>query len=231
IIALDGHPVTPHSPNDGKVVIGPAMRVDLLLDMSADPSLPYPVTDDYYRDRAYSLLDLVYSNSPVREQPLEGRIELPPNPLPEPDLSSALNHEIVFEGGAMGSMDGATVNGTWQDIRTMAHNGRFWSINGIAASGHIMDPLLTVETGTTCVLSLQNRTAWPHPIHLHGHSFRILSRNGKPSTYREWQDTVLLEREDQVEIAFVADNPGDWMFHCHILEHQASGMMGVLRVA
>ena len=35
---------------------------------------------------------------------------------------------------------------------------------------------------------------------------------------------------EHVEIALVADNPGDWMFHCHILEHQASGMMGVIRV-
>jgi FtsP/CotA-like multicopper oxidase with cupredoxin domain len=36
--------------------------------------------------------------------------------------------------------------------------------------------------------------------------------------------------EERVEIAFVADNPGDWMFHCHILEHQAAGMMGIIRV-
>jgi FtsP/CotA-like multicopper oxidase with cupredoxin domain len=36
---------------------------------------------------------------------------------------------------------------------------------------------------------------------------------------------------EKVEIAFVADNPGDWMLHCHILEHQEAGMMGVVRVA
>ena len=40
----------------------------------------------------------------------------------------------------------------------------------------------------------------------------------------------MMSRRERVEIAFVADNPGDWMFHCHILEHQASGMMGVVRV-
>lgn len=68
-------------------------------------------------------------------------------------------------------------------------------------------------------------------MHLHGHAFRVMSRNGKPTQYRERQDTVLMSPREKVEIAFVADNPGDWMFHCHILEHQVSGMMGVIRVA
>ena len=57
-----------------------------------------------------------------------------------------------------------------------------------------------------------------------------MSRNGTPTQYREWQDTVLMSPREKVEIAFVADNPGDWMFHCHVLEHQAGGMMGVIRV-
>ena len=42
---------------------------------------------------------------------------------------------------------------------------------------------------------------------------------------------MLLSPREKVEIAFVADNPGDWMFHCHVLEHQAGGMMAVFRVA
>jgi FtsP/CotA-like multicopper oxidase with cupredoxin domain len=55
--------------------------------------------------------------------------------------------------------------------------------------------------------------------------------NGRPTRYREWQDTVLMAPHERVEIAFVADNPGDWMLHCHILEHQGAGMMGVIRVS
>jgi FtsP/CotA-like multicopper oxidase with cupredoxin domain len=68
-------------------------------------------------------------------------------------------------------------------------------------------------------------------MHLHGHVFRVLSRNGQPTARREWLDTVLMAPGERVEIAFVADNPGDWMFHCHILEHQQGGMMGTVRVA
>ena len=59
---------------------------------------------------------------------------------------------------------------------------------------------------------------------------RAASRNGVATQHREWQVTVLIAPREQVEIAFVADNPGDWMFHCHILEHQESGMMGVIKV-
>ena len=43
--------------------------------------------------------------------------------------------------------------------------------------------------------------------------------------------TVLIPPRERAEIALVADNPGDWMFHCHILDHQEGGMMSVIRVA
>ena len=78
---------------------------------------------------------------------------------------------------------------------------------------------------------IRNRTAWWHPMHLHGFSFRVLAHNGSPVPHNQWADTVLLAPEDMVEIAFVADNPGNWMLHCHITDHQTAGMMTVLRVA
>jgi len=80
-------------------------------------------------------------------------------------------------------------------------------------------------------LTIVNDTSTVHPMHLHGHSFRVIARDGRPTREQQWQDTVLLAPRERVEIAFVADNPGDWMFHCHILEHQAAGMTGVIRVA
>jgi FtsP/CotA-like multicopper oxidase with cupredoxin domain len=91
--------------------------------------------------------------------------------------------------------------------------------------------MLTLQLGRSYTLALVNDTAFPHPMHLHGHSFRVVARNGEPTRLKEWQDTVLIPPRESADIALVADNPGDWMFHCHILEHQAGGMMGVVRVA
>ena len=93
-----------------------------------------------------------------------------------------------------------------------------------------MPPLTTLMLGRSYVLGLRNDTAWPHPIHLHGHSFRVLSRNGVPVPFNQWADTVFVEPRQTVDVAFVADNPGDWMVHCHVTDHQTAGLMAVLRV-
>ena len=130
----------------------------------------------------------------------------------------------------MGQMRSAILDGKRADIRTLFQNGLAWAINGVAARGHVHEPLLTWSLNRSYVIEMVNETAWHHPMHLHGHSFRVLSRNGQPTRYKEWQDTVLLAPRERVEIALVADNLGDWMFHCHILEHQEGGMMSVIRV-
>ncbi|NQU71471.1 MAG: multicopper oxidase domain-containing protein, partial [Rhodospirillales bacterium] len=116
------------------------------------------------------------------------------------------------------------------DIREMIRRGKMWAVNGVASTGNVMDPMLTLTRGASYILAMNNDTAWHHPIHLHGHSFRVIARNGKPTRHREWRDTVLMAPGEKVEIAFVADNPGDWLFHCHILEHMAGGMVAVIRV-
>lgn len=238
IIAIDGHPVEPHEPLDGRVVLAPAMRVDLVIDMTGAPGDRHTVIDDFYKELAYGLVDLTYRAERLRDQAMEAPIALPANPVPEPDLSGGVRHEVTLGGGMMGRMTGAMVDGKMTDSRTMMRSGMAWAINGIAASGpdghgngHVMEPILVLERGRTCVIAMVNETAWHHPMHLHGHTFRVLSRNGQPTRFREWQDTVLLAPRERVEIAFVAHNPGDWMFHCHILEHQMAGMMSTIRVA
>jgi len=230
IIAIDGQPVEPHAPADNLIVLAPAMRTDVLLDLSEQPGKTTRIIDTFYRN-AYVLNELVYKDVLQRQTPLTEPHSLPANPLPEPDLASATRHELIFAGGAMGGMRGAMLDGQWTDIRTMARSGVLWAINGVAARGQILEPLLTLERGKSYIFSMRNDTAFPHPIHLHGHHYRVISRDGQPTQFREWQDSVLMRPREQVEVAFVADNPGDWMFHCHVPEHMEAGMMGVIRVA
>ena len=229
IIALDGQPVEPHHSPTNSIVLGPAMRADLIIDMTADPDQRYQVTDSFYRDLEYTLIDIAYDATARREQLLDTSMSLPLNTMPEPEWAGIERHEIRFNGGMMGNMMMSGNSG--MNMMQMMREGKMWTINGVAASGHVMDPLLTLKQGRSYHFELLNDTAWHHPIHLHGHSFRVVSRNGKETQHREWQDTVLMAPEERVGIAFVADSLGDWMFHCHIFEHQAAGMMGVVRVS
>ena len=222
VVALDGQPVEPHAPEGGRLVLAPAQRADLVIDMVGDPGSRHEVHDGFYRNLEYRLVDITYAaEPPLRTRPLDASVRLPPNPLPEPDLSRAERHELVLTGGMMGNMRGLP-------------RGMAWAMNGVAntcGSGKVIDPLFILRRGRSCVLRLVNDTQWHHPMHLHGHAFRVIARDGRPTRYREWLDTVLLGPRETAEIAFVADNPGDWLLHCHVLEHQASGMTVCLRVA
>ena len=71
------------------------------------------------------------------------------------------------------------------------------------------------------LLEMVNDTAWPHGMHLHGHHFRAVSADG---SLGPWRDTLLMDREETVRIAFVTDNPGDWLLHCHMLEHHVPAL-------
>ena len=235
IIAIDGQPCDPHQPEGGRILLGPAMRIDIVLDMQGEPGRRYKVVDDFYDGLAFRLTQFAYGEgTPLRAQPLEASLTLPRNPLPEPDVGSAERHELTLQGGMMGGGAMAGVGGT-KGMGMMGMGGSAaWAINGMSMTGdgHAgMEPALTFQRGRSVVLLLRNETAWWHPMHFHGHSFRVLSRNGAPVPYRQWQDTVLMAPKDAVEVAFVADNPGDWMLHCHVMDHQMAGLMTVLRVA
>jgi FtsP/CotA-like multicopper oxidase with cupredoxin domain len=230
VIAFDGQPVAPHTPEGGRVVLGPAMRTDLILDMTGKPARSAAVLDTFYRGLEYKLVDIAYSDEPpLREQPLAAPAKLPPNPIPEPDLANAQRHDVTLTGGMMGGgmgMMGGAMGG-------MMGGGAMWAINGMAVMHddmRKMKPVLTLRRGKSYMLAIDNQTAWHHPMHIHGHSFRVITRNGASTKYREWRDTVLIPPRERAEIAFVANNPGDWMFHCHILDHQEGGMMSVIRV-
>ncbi len=80
------------------------------------------------------------------------------------------------------------------------------------------------------IVDVRNVSPTEHPFHLHGHHFEVLSVNGEPPPYKVVADTWNVRIRDHVRLRFVADNPGDWMTHCHILPHAGEGMMTVLRV-
>ena len=73
-------------------------------------------------------------------------------------------------------------------------------------------------------------TRWPHPIHVHGQRFLVLSRNGVRSDNLAWKDTAIIPVDETVDLLVEMSNPGRWMLHCHIAEHLSAGMMMVFAV-
>jgi FtsP/CotA-like multicopper oxidase with cupredoxin domain len=88
-----------------------------------------------------------------------------------------------------------------------------------------------VKIGELQVWEIYNESGMDHPFHLHGFFFQVLEINGKEPPYRAWKDTINLAPGARVKIAWLPDNrPGIWMYHCHILEHHAAGMMANFEV-
>lgn len=102
-----------------------------------------------------------------------------------------------------------------------------WMINGEFFPDVTIAEL---ELGQTAVIEVRNLSPTEHPFHLHGLHFEVLSVNAVAPGYRRVEDTINLKIRDVVRLLVTADNPGDWMAHCHILPHAEGGMMTVLRV-
>ena len=154
------------------------------------------------------------------EAPLPARsgpIKLVSNGLAVPDMGSAKKVDLVMTGGAMGQADKIIYKGETFGIRELVQkHGLVWAFNGVA--GRPENPLFTAKQGQTVAVRMVNETRWPHAMHFHGHHFREAHADAP------WRDTLLMQPEETRTVYFVADNPGKWMLHCHMLEHQAGGM-------
>jgi FtsP/CotA-like multicopper oxidase with cupredoxin domain len=217
VIAVDGQPVRPFTVDTGGVILAPGQRMDLIIDMTADPghrSLIELVIGEY----AYEVASFEFADTARRKQLPDTPIALSPNPLSKTVLPDKLVHiPLLMEGGAMGGMRSATFGGREMEIRELIKHNKIWAINGIA--GMPEKPLFSVKRGTAISLDVNNDNSWPHAMHIHGHHFIY------DKTPEYWRDTALFSRGEQGSMAFVADNPGKWLIHCHMVEHMAGGMV------
>jgi len=139
---------------------------------------------------------------------------------------------IAALSGVLATIEPLVPRGSIQPTRTvrlgarMTLHGHDWLING---EQHHHDA--PVKVGELQVWELVNETGMDHPFHLHGFFFQIIAMDGVPTVPRSWEDTVNVAAKGRVTIAFRPDDrPGRWMYHCHILEHHAAGMMGHFEV-
>jgi FtsP/CotA-like multicopper oxidase with cupredoxin domain len=115
-------------------------------------------------------------------------------------------------------------------VSESAEPNRTISLKALMHEGHHQraDP---VRAGELQVWDLVNETGQDHPYHLHGFFFQVVQQDGEPPPVVAWKDTVNVPRKSQTRIAWLPDDrPGEWMYHCHILEHHAMGMMAHFEV-
>jgi len=90
---------------------------------------------------------------------------------------------------------------------------------------------VTTHLGATEIWSLENVVGMDHPFHLHGFQFQILDRDGVAEPERRWKDSVNVPKHGTVRIVVrFDDHGGKWMYHCHIMDHEDRGMMGILQL-
>ncbi|PTU75520.1 multicopper oxidase family protein [Pseudomonas mangrovi] len=213
IYALDGNPVRPQSLGK-EYWLGPGMRIEL--------GLRVPAAGE----------ELSLRNGPLRLATLKSVASsevagdwppaLPANPLAEPDLANAETLRFNFEwAGALSSnLAQGAAHSFWQI------NGQAWDINDVSCAER---PIASLQLGRSYIFELRNLSQYQHPIHLHGMTFKVLSSNRRQ--IEPWfTDTFLLGKNETARIALVADNPGTWMFHCHVIDHMETGLMAAIEV-
>ncbi|UWQ83776.1 multicopper oxidase family protein [Leisingera caerulea] len=226
IIAWDGHPVEFELPlpSAGEpLLVGPGQRVDFAVRMPAEEGQTAGLLAELPGQPTRTMATLRSVGADLARELRELK-PLPANPVARPDLSKAEVHDFVFGW----TPEGGPPNDGY--CGSMGYS--FWSINrtpwaGDAAEG--TGPLAVLKQGRSYVLRLRNESPNLHPIHLHGLAFVPISSNLRklPPLVT---DTMLLMKDEVAEIALVADNPGDWAFHCHVIEHQKTGLAGYIRV-
>ena len=210
VIAADGHPVRPV--RGTRLPLAMAQRLDVLIDLPGNGA--YPIFAQVEGKRARTGIVLATPGTPVSRLAAEAEENAPPvdlslerrleavNPL-APRAPDVTHHVIL--AGAMAPY-------AW------SMNGEYWPE---------VTPLM-VAKGQRVAIEMVNRSMMAHPMHLHGPAFQVVALNGAPLGGAV-RDTVLVPPTGSVTIAFDADYPGRWAFHCHNLYHMMTGMLTEVR--
>ncbi|MBZ0227623.1 MAG: multicopper oxidase family protein [Bauldia sp.] len=230
VVAVDGIPVSPFPLSTW--LLGPAMRLDLVVRAPAEGGVAR-IVDQRLGDPV-PLVRLVGAGAAPPTKPFDPA-PLRAGRIPEPQIDAAERLPFVFAAaGTHGSVVAARDPIDALPLGSLClSSDDFWTINGSAWPGsdhsRLPPPLARLVRGRPYVFSLKNASQLVHPVHIHGHTFKVLKSDRRALPVHH-ADTVLLLPEETVDVAFVADNPGRWMFHCHVIEHQETGMMGYLEV-
>lgn len=212
LVAVDGFAVAPVKGRNFPIAV--AQRLDIRLVIPTTPA-SHPVLAVLEGDRKQTGVILAAGNASVARIP-----DLAKTP------SSALTLDLEGRLRALRPLAPRKAD----RVHTLNLTGDMakyiWSLNNVAWTPSV--PPLAIANGERVELVLVNQTGMPHPMHLHGHEFQVVEIDGKRFAGAV-RDTVLVTPGRRVVMAFDANNPGLWSFHCHLLYHLDAGMFTTLR--
>jgi FtsP/CotA-like multicopper oxidase with cupredoxin domain len=212
LIAVDGFPVSPVKGRNFPIAV--AQRLDIRLVMPR-ASGAYPVLAVLEGERKQTGVVLVTGNGPVGRVP---ELATAPSAALTLDLESRLRTIRPLTPRKADRVHTLNLTGDMAKY--------IWSINNVVWNPKVTP--LPIAKGERVELVLVNQTGMSHPMHLHGHEFQVVEIDGKRFSGAV-RDTVLVPPGRRVVIAFDANNPGLWAFHCHLLYHLDAGMFTTLR--
>jgi FtsP/CotA-like multicopper oxidase with cupredoxin domain len=229
VIAIDGNPVAPFALETWR--LGPGMRLDLAAETGMAPVRVL----DYFAAEPVLLATLDPQGKGGEAKAASLAVPRPSDFAGARKLTLALGAGVEVnalpEAAAIVLPDGRSID--LADTLCLAQ-GTLWTLDGKSWPDrdhkHLPPSMYEFRRGERVVIEIENTTSRAHPIHIHGHTMTVLAANLLPRPVHR-ADTVLVLPNERVTVAFIADNPGNWMIHCHIIEHQESGMMGWFRVS
>jgi FtsP/CotA-like multicopper oxidase with cupredoxin domain len=207
LIAVDGFQTKPIMASRFPIAV--AQRLDIRLALPREPAA-HPVLAVLEGDQRRTGIVLAAGSAAI---PRIGETTGTPSPALTLDLERQLRAAGPLKPRKADRMH--TLNLTGDMARYV------WSINNIAWNKDV--PPLPIAKDERVELIMVNQTRMPHPMHLHGHEFQVLEIDGKRFS-GAIRDTVLVTPGRRVVVAFDANNPGLWAFHCHLLYHLDAGM-------
>lgn len=222
VIAVDGQPAPPRAAGSEPLELAPGQRLDLLVTNILDQGI---ISLDLGQD----VVEAVYlMGQGTAGAALPDDVKLPDNPLPAVPEGQPREVPILLAGGENGGLKGARVGELNFDLRQLLEKGLAWAVNGSAGLGGPF--LFEAKKGEAITLAVQNTTAFPQPLHIHGHVWKLVERDGQPVDGETWRDTAIVSAKSTAKLLLVADNPGPWAIQSLIAERSDAGLIGAFRV-
>lgn len=227
----DGHPLVEPYLTD-TLVLSPAERIDAELAATGKEGPAYVIESD--RPDLGLRIPVVYRTGKV--SPVSSPFVTPASRA-FPDIENrppdfVLEMEFVMDMTGASQPNSGHTHGSTGNMLGMANEMR-WTINGKSYPDTEPLQVRIGEVVKVRFINKDNQTSgmvhpMDHPMHIHGTYFQVVSLNGQRPPREMWKDTVNVPSGQYVDVAFVMKNAGEWMLHCHILDHEDNGLMTMI---